>query len=77
MRRSKSTEMANNFMDKRSKMSMKEFSELNVNEYINYLPKHVEFKHNSINNWIENNTKRTYWYGIVSESIPSYPFSKI
>jgi len=63
------------FVAEREKITLKEFDEMNVNSYIDNLPKHIELHHKRINAWIEANTKEVWWCGsLVSRSQPSYPF---
>lgn len=69
----KPMKLAISFYTWRKNISMGEFDKLNVNPYVNNIPKHIEKKHKLICDWIDAHTKY-YPYGGYIKEVKSYPF---
>jgi len=70
------TKTATEFVSQREKISTKEFSELNVNSYIQKTPNHIIAKDKQINAWFEkNNAPFHTMFGTFTPQ-NSYPFSR-
>jgi len=70
----KPLETATKFVNWRMSISLKDFIVLNVNNYVNNTPQHIDIKHKHICDWVESHT--TYYpalYGGGVNYVPTYP----